>query len=217
MRILFYFLFISLTVLSCNNSGKKKDTVPDIPVIDSLRAKAMEDSANAVRDTILLKETSRALGYIKNKNYDSLSAMAHPAEGVRFSPYGFIDTAHDKVIYAATMASWADKKKRTRVLWGTVDPTDEPINMTIDSYIKRYVYDVDFLRADSVKVNEFIGGGNSLNNLLDVYKGCNFVECHFPGFDKKFDGMDWRSVRLVYKLLDGKYYLVAIVHDEWTI
>ncbi|MBK8311687.1 MAG: hypothetical protein IPL04_13125 [Chitinophagaceae bacterium] len=39
----------------------------------------------------------------------------------------------------------------------------------------------------------------------------------FPGSIKKFDGMDWRSIRLVFKIKDGKYFLVGVIHDEWTI
>lgn len=30
-------------------------------------------------------------------------------------------------------------------------------------------------------------------------------------------GNDWRALRLVFELVDGRYYLVGIIHDEWTI
>ena len=47
------------------------------------------------------------------------------------------------------------------------------------------------------------------------------MEAHFPGFDKKFGGMDWESLRLVFEEVatDGgsELMLVGIVHDEWTI
>ena len=29
--------------------------------------------------------------------------------------------------------------------------------------------------------------------------------------------MDWRTMRLVFEEYQGKYYLVAIVNDQWTI
>jgi len=29
--------------------------------------------------------------------------------------------------------------------------------------------------------------------------------------------MDWRSLKLVFKEKDGNWYLVGVVHDEWTI
>ncbi len=62
-----------------------------------------------------------------------------------------------------------------------------------------------------------IGSSNSLNNLETVYNGCNFTESYFSGFDKKFEGMDWSSLRLVFKKHLDRFYLIAIVHDKWTI
>jgi hypothetical protein len=79
------------------------------------------------------------------------------------------------------------------------------------------VYDVDFIKPENFKVNDFIGLGNSLNNLSSVYKDCDFTESHFSGFDEKYGGMDWRSLRLVFKERNKRFYLVGVVHDEWTI
>jgi hypothetical protein len=216
MRSIVFVFTVSLLVFSCTNSGKKKDVITDsTATADSLLTPPAVDTR--LRDSTLLALTSDILNAFKNKRYDSLALLVHPDEGVRFSPYAFIDTANDKVISAAMVNSWTDPKKRVKILWGTVDPTDEAIKISIDNYVKKYVYDVNFLKADSVKVNSFIGGGNTMNNLLQVYEGCNFVESHFPGFDKKYEGMDWRSLRLVFKMKDGKYFLVGVVHDEWTI
>ena len=114
------------------------------------------------------------------------------------------------------MLAQAEHNKQAKILWGTNDPTDDPINLTIDKYIDEFVYDVDFLHPEKQKINEFIGGGNTQNNLLTVYEGYDFTESYFSGFDKKLDGMDWRSLRLVFKQKDGKYFLIGIVHDSWS-
>jgi hypothetical protein len=42
------------------------------------------------------------------------------------------------------------------------------------------------------------------------------VEYYFPGFDLQLQGMDWRSLRLVFTLYDNTWYLVGIIHDQWT-
>ena len=89
--------------------------------------------------------------------------------------------------------------------------------MTLNNYMRRFVYDVDFVKPEKRTVNDFIGTGNSLNNLDSVYRGCDFTESHFSGFEKKYAGMDWKSLRLVFKERNGKFFLVGIVHDEWTI
>ena len=42
------------------------------------------------------------------------------------------------------------------------------------------------------------------------------MEYHFKGMDAQQGGMDWRSLRLVLEAHNGAWYLVGIVHDEWT-
>lgn len=211
MRI---FLVLSVVIISLGacKSKKKDPQPPEIPT-------PPQDTVAVVdprRDTILMELTNQVLTAFSTKDYAALSGLVHPDSGVRFSPYAYIDTASDKVVSADWIKKQADKGKQEKILWGTADPTDEPISMTMDKYVQRFVYDVDFLRPEKLKVNEFIGGGNTINNLLTVYQGCNFTESHFSGFEKKYEGMDWKSIRLVYKMKDGKYYLVGVVHDEWS-
>jgi hypothetical protein len=43
------------------------------------------------------------------------------------------------------------------------------------------------------------------------------MEYHFSGFEAQYEGMDWESLRLVFIQEDSTWYLVGIVHDEWTI
>jgi hypothetical protein len=70
------------------------------------------------------------------------------------------------------------------IVWGKFDATGDPIKMTLNNYMQRFVYDVDFAKPEKRSVNEFIGSGNSLNNLDSVYKDCDFTESHFSGFEK---------------------------------
>jgi len=89
--------------------------------------------------------------------------------------------------------------------------------MTLNDYMQKFVYDVDFVKPEKQSVNKSIGGGNSLDNLELIYKNCDFTESYFSGFEEKYGGMDWRSLRLVFKKRNGKFFLVGIVHDKWTI
>jgi hypothetical protein len=50
-----------------------------------------------------------------------------------------------------------------------------------------------------------------------VYPGCDVVEFFFSGFEKKYEGLDFRALRLVYKTENSKVFLAAIVHDKWTL
>jgi hypothetical protein len=42
------------------------------------------------------------------------------------------------------------------------------------------------------------------------------VEYYFPGFDPQYEGMDWRSLRLIFLQDNDVWYLAGIVHDQWT-
>ncbi len=166
-------------------------------------------------DSVLLDLTKEILTAIKEKDYKKLTEYIHPEDGIRFSPYGFIDTANDVTATRSTfkLNAYTNKKR----IWGYFDGSDDPIKMTSKEYFKRFVYDADFLNAEKTSLNQCLGGGNSQNNILVIYDGLPFTESYFSGFDEKFGGMDWRALRLVFKEYEGKYYLVAIVHDEWTI
>lgn len=201
------FLFVGLLLFtSCGDENVNQTaTKPETTVEkDTISEKPMN----------LVAHSHNVLLAIASKDFHSLSGFVHPEKGVRFSMYAYI---HDEYL-VATPEQLSDEKFLDSIQhWGEIDASGEPIDLPIEKYFEQWVYDVDYLTADTLAVNEFIGFGNSLNNLESVYPNADFVEYHFSGFDPEFDGMDWRSLRLVYELLDNKYYLVAIVNDRWTI
>ncbi|HYF94322.1 MAG TPA: hypothetical protein VD969_19050 [Symbiobacteriaceae bacterium] len=54
------------------------------------------------------------------------------------------------------------------------------------------------------------------DNWRAAYPDGFMVEFHFPGFEAKYGGMDWRSLRLVYERLGNAWFLVGIIHGQWT-
>ena len=70
-------------------------------------------------------------------------------------------------------------KSQKKIKWGLGDATGKPIKLSVNNYLKEFVYNVDFLNAEKKVVNKFLGGGNSLNNLKDIYSQCNFAEFYF--------------------------------------
>lgn len=214
MRLLLLCMLCCFIILSCKNKTAKEqikepEKKPDTTIT------VLDKAPN--KDSVLQELTEKALTAFKQRDYTTLAEMVHPEEGVRFSSYGYIDTLLDKVISADWIRKQGTLPKQDKLKWGEYDATGKSIFFTLDGYIKEFVYDAEFLQPEKKAVNQFIGGGNSQNNLLAIYNGCDFTECHFSGFDPKYDGMDWKSLRLVFKLKDGKYYLVGVVHDEWTI
>lgn len=155
------------------------------------------------------------LDSIKNKDMTTLSTFVHQSNGVRFTPYEHIDMQNDKVFTAAQVAGLAtDTQIYT---WGRYDGSGDPIDLNFNDYYDKYIYDEDFINPHIIGNNVAIGKGNMINNIDTEYPNGQFVEFHFTGFDPQFEGIDWRSLRLVFENVNGTWYLVGIVHGQWTI
>jgi hypothetical protein len=222
MKKLCCLLFTVSIAATCNNNHRDQSGAAaaaprqqnDTPAPG---VKPMTDSTLKMQvDTTLVNLSRQVLTLFKNKNYRQLASLIHPAWKIRFSPYGHVDTLHDQSLSAEQLLELADNQKVLR--WGDSDGTGEPILLSFSDYVNKFVYDADFLNAKETSVNTVTSRGNTLNNLQDVYLDAAFTEFYFPGFDPKYDGMDWKSLKLVFKQDDkNKYYLVAVVHDQWTI
>lgn len=146
-----------------------------------------------------------------------IAPYIHPVLGVRISPYGFIDTL---LAQRFTRMDWEDLHMTTSDkvrLWGYYDGSGDSIHLNWGDYYSKFIYDADFLQSPLSARDSLIGKGNSLMNFQDLYPACSFTEHHFPGFNPEYSGMDWKSLRLVYQLHQNSWYLVAIIHDQWTI
>lgn len=194
--ILILFLALSTFLSGCSNSD------PNLP--NSKQNQNQSPEAVAKKIVQLLKE----------KNMENLSEYIHPSKGVRFSPYGYINEEQDRIMNSKQIVGAMEDQ--TTYLWGYFDGSGEPINMTFEEYFNRFVYDEDYLDAEKVAVNERIGQGNSIDNSKEVYPEGTVVEFHFPGFEEKYEGMDWRSLRLVMEKVEDNWFLIGIIHDEWT-
>lgn len=210
MKALPLFVIIVLLFASCSNrSGQQGDEQTDSSTVVS-------DSTDTTVNRTNLTEVSQAiLKEFKDKNYEALVQYIHPDEGVRFSPYAYIIPPEDVHLSPAQFLEAVNTNQQR--IWGSFDGTGEAINLTTTEYFDKFVYDVDFLEPETFSVNESISSGNSLNNQTEVYPGTQYTESHFSGFEEQYGGMDWRALRLFFKQINGNYYLVGIVHDQWTI
>ncbi len=190
------------------NLGELADSIKKVEThhLDSVRAVAAKDS-------VLTELSKQVLSLFKNKRYAQLDSLIHPEEGVRFSPYAAI-SAGDKKFSRATFKKLVGANKA--IIWGTYDGSGDPILLTPRDYFSKFVYDANFVAPERFDINNIIQTGNSINNLRSKYPNSDFTESHFPSTRENGD-MDWKSIRLVFKNKNGKYYLVGIVHDQWTI
>lgn len=152
---------------------------------------------------------------IKDKDMTSLSSYIHPAKGLRLTPYFYIDTQNDQVFTAAEVAALG---QNTNVFtWGEYDGRGHSIDLTFSDYYDEFIYDEDFSNPHIIGNNVPVGSGNMTDNKGQVYPNSHFVEFHFTGFDPQFEGLDWRSLRLVFEQDNGLWYLAGIIHGQWTV
>lgn len=166
--------------------------------------------------TIISEQASRAVRLLRQRDLRELSRLVHPTKGIRFSPYAFINSTLD-VKFAASTLRFALESPR-RYLWGTFDGTGDQIRLTFAEYYKRFVYDRDFAAASSIIFNnEPKMRGNTHDNSRDQYPSAIVVEYHKTHAEKDQEESDAASLRLIFEQHLGKWYLVHVAHDSWTI
>lgn len=152
---------------------------------------------------------------IQQQNYAALAACVHPSRGVAFTPYSTVDPNVDLTFTPDQIKALPQDK--TVYTWGIEDGRGDPIQMTAMDYFARYVYDADYTQASEIGIDRVMTGGNALENLAEAYPGCRYVDFSIPSADPVNDGLDWSSLKLVFQLENNTWYLVGIVHGEWTI
>jgi hypothetical protein len=151
---------------------------------------------------------------MKGKDMETLSYLVHPNEGVRFTPSTHVSLQTDRRYPASNIARFfADTSTYT---WGTEDGSGLPIEKTGEEYWNRYVWDHEYTAAPEIRWDHVQDHGSMIDNAAEVYPEARIVEYHFPGFEEQYGGMDWRSLRLMLKDVDGRWYLTGVIHDEWT-
>lgn len=214
MKRLILFSLIILSLAACNNDRQNKEKTP-AAVTDTVKNNLPVDDGDGLSQQDSIKATGRqVLNFLKENNYPELIKY-FSSEGVRFSPYGYIDTANTKRLTPEDFLESINKK--WILTWGSYDGTGDPIKLSVPAYLKKFVYNADYVNAEAVGYDAVMKQGNSTNNIKELFPNHHFIDYHFSGFDQKNKGMDWTSLRLVFEKEDGQYFLVAIIHDQWTI
>lgn len=155
------------------------------------------------------------LSLLKAKDFAGLSTIVHPDKGVRFTPYPHIDLQQDQVFTAGQVAALASDT--TVYTWGSYDGSGDQIALTFSDYYQKFVYDHEFVDAELIGNNQIVSRGNTVDNVQQAYASGRFIEFYFDGFDPQYEGIDWSSLKLVFEQKDGTWYLVGVVHGQWTI
>ncbi len=217
-RLLFSMVILVMLSGCFENRENVNDPIQEAPNETKVDVKKGENSPNLTETNQISHNPEEVADEIvkalHDKNMDTFAHFVHPTKGVRFTPYAYVQIDVDQVFKANQIGKLL--QDQTVYHWGAFDGTGDPIEMTFAEYFQRFVYDQEYLHAEEKSVNERLGHGNSLDNISEVYPNATVIEYYFSGFDPQYEGMDWRSLRLVLEKDAGVWYLIGIVHDEWT-
>jgi hypothetical protein len=193
-------------------------TVGPMSVPGTLRAMQAPAPTTHRADSTRRVVTQRAreiLAALSARDIGTLSTFVHPTNGVRISHGTYVQPEHDLHFSAEDLRkAWTSGQP---FVWGTADGTGDPIRMNFRAYVELWMKP-DYTKAPKVGYNAPpLRAGNTPNNLADVYPGSIRIEHHFPGFDARYDGMDWQSLWLVFQPMGADWYLVGIARGSWTI
>lgn len=198
-------LFLAVLIGACAADGEIPS--PTIPA-------ATRTATPVSTEEMVSHKASQVIEALRDRDLDQLASLVHPTLGLRFSPYAYV---HEADIIVATEDVPTLLSEDTVRLWGAYDGSGALIELTFEQYYDQFIYDHDFANAEEIGYNRRIGGeGGTINNIQDFYPGSVMVEYHFTGFNPDYAGLDWRSLRLVFSQDGGEWFLVGIVHDEWT-
>lgn len=213
---------ILITVISycqsCNNSVESAgslDTRSGATISADSLANSRSGKVSTLQeesDLFLLNLSEDILRAVKSKDFDKLQNYIHPQMGLRFSPYSYIDTLNSQKFQAKQIADLLKTNKKIK--WGDYDGSGKPIILSIEEYFEKFVCDVDFINSGTKAINKNLRSGTSANNLSEIFHDAEFAEFLFSLPNGEND--DWRVIRLVFRSVNNKYYLVGLVHDQWT-
>jgi hypothetical protein len=208
----FLVLLTSVFIYSCQSNT-------DTPV--STDISASKDSTTFIpyqpekEKAAVLAINRQVLEVLKSKDYSQLSSFVHPVKGVRFSIAGYVDTANDQGFSPERLNNYTTSKKMQKLVWG-INMEGDSIRQTLPEYLAKKVYGKDFYNADSVGYNIIYHTGSDPKMMETVYGHAPFVSNFFGGDEKKYGGIDWLALRLIFEKYDEQYYLVGVINDEWT-
>lgn len=203
------------TLLSWISSPPSGDASPVSSVRQSSASLPPEETLDVTDNTPLLDRAGQALEDLKAQDYAALASLVHPRLGLTLTPYSTVDPALDNTLTRDQVALLG--QDRQEYTWGLADGSGAPIRCTPAQYFSRYVFNADYTEAPQVGIDTVLISGNALENVAEAYPEGRFVEYHFPGIDPAMEGFDWCSIKLVFQVWQNNWYLVGIVHSEWTI
>jgi hypothetical protein len=153
----------------------------------------------------LVEQTLASLG-----DADALAELVG-SEGLTLSPSAYVgDDAVTLTQSQITNAADADR------VWGVTAGKGDEIVATLDQYLEGLRGRSAITSTAEIGYDVALGGGNSINNLAEVFPDATVVEYYHPG-TSFYGGLDWSALRFVFDTDGDQLVLRGLISDQWEI
>ena len=161
-------------------------------------------------------QVDEVLSALKARNMPEPLESCSPVKGLRLSPYVDIDAKQTVVLTTTDLPAALEDGRLRRC--GSEDGSGEPISRSFAEYYETVHLRSRFRQRPSEAVPTNLAGSRRPGQTFrKVYPNAIVVEAHVPGTKPESEGMDWASLLLVFEQHDSRWYVSALVHDQWTI
>lgn len=172
--------------------------------------KELEDSKEEI-----LQSASDIIQALKTQNFTEISQFVSSEKGLTLTPYTVVREGN--LTFSREEVALFDMNN-TNYIWGQYEGSGFNIEHNPRQYFNGFVYDKNFEHSHIAynEIQQFTGWPE---NMGTAYPNGIFVEYYYEGDEGEFKGFTWATLRLVFEKSteDGKWYLVGLIHSQWTI
>ena len=207
---------IGVSLFAYKFANKKQSTDPPIGTqFDSISTpiaaiNTIEPTPYTDYDGLAHEIAVKTMIAFESQNYKSLAEHIHPELGVVFAPYTFIDF-EENIVFTSEQVQDFDNDRNV-YNWGSHSISPISVELTVAEYIEQFVCDKNYLQSDQFAINNTIRNGNDMENFLDVFQNCFYVDFHNQGTEE-YEFLDWSSVKIVMLKYEGTFKVVAVVRS----
>lgn len=178
-----------------------------------------QETEKRILRTKLLKDSEIIYRALEQLDYETIASKAHPQLGVTFplfADYGNPKGGVDEGPYVSFSRKELLEKNDEIFQFGA-DNGDNIFEMTLNEYIQNVLINHynKMLPIREISFNEQLyPKGGVINTIHQFYPEAKYVE--YFRYESIDDPFSYQSLRFVYQVYEGEWYLTAIVRDVHT-
>lgn len=172
----------------------------------------------------LVKKSAMLLPLLQKKDFSSLVPFVHPVKGLMIAAQARIEMGDDypvRTISVTDLPRFLENTKKT--IWGSRGATGMPIEMTAKDFWEKIMFRRKVTPSlkytfDTVQATDMNDEGIK-EQLQKRFPGSHFVDYLLPEVSSEnvLEYERQASFRLIFEEYQGRWYLVGLMLDQFTI